>query len=87
MEETKYYWMSVKVSDMCLDLVDTEHPFIVVTKLRRNSSVRGLLNWKEFSKEDYILFQDILYNITKYVGEDDRPPITITTEKDGRKSN
>jgi hypothetical protein len=67
MEETKYYWMSFQMGDLIMEDVVTEHPFIVITKHRKRPSVRALLNWKEISKEEYDLFKDILYNITKYV--------------------
>lgn len=66
MEEKKYYWMSLEWGEMKVDMVDTEHPFIVITKLRRNPSYKGLLNWRHISEDDYNLFNDILYNITKY---------------------
>ena len=85
--EEKYYWMSFQMGDMITEQAVTEHPFIVITKLRRNSSFKALLNWKEISKDDYVLFLDILYNINKYVGEDDRPAITITLEKDDTENN
>jgi hypothetical protein len=71
MEDKKYYWMSFEMGDMIIDSAVTEHPFIVITKLRRNPSYGALLNWRHISEEDYILFNDILFNITKYV--DDKP--------------
>ena len=71
MEDKKYYWMSFEMGDMIIDSAVTEHPFIVITKLRRNSSYGALLTWRHISEEDYILFNDILFNITKYV--DDKP--------------
>ena len=71
MEDKKYYWMSFKWGKMTIDSVDTEHPFIVITKLRQNSDYGALLNWRHISVDDYILFNDILYNINKYV--DDKP--------------
>lgn len=67
MEEQKYYWMSHEWGSLKVDTVQTEHPFIVITQLRKNSDVGALLNWKEISKEEYGLFNDILFNITKYV--------------------
>jgi len=69
MEDRKYYWMSLEWGEMKVDRVDTEHPFIAITKLRRNPSYKGLLNWRHISEDDYILFNDILYNITKYVDD------------------
>jgi len=71
MEDKKYYWMSLKWGEMTIDRVDTEHPFISITKLRRNPAYGALLNWRHISEEDYNLFNDILYNISKYV--DDKP--------------
>jgi len=67
MEEVKYYWMSFQMGDVIMEDVFTEHPFIVITKYRKKPSVGALLNWKEISKEEYDLFEDILFNITKYV--------------------
>lgn len=72
MEEKKYYWMSFEMGDLKVDTVDTEHPFIVITKLRRNPSYGALLNWRHISEDDYILFNDILYNINKYVGDNNK---------------
>ena len=93
MEEQKYYWMLHEWRNVKGDTVQTDHPFIAITQLRKNSRVAALLNWKEISKDDYVLFLDILYNINKYVGENededeyDNPFITITLEKDDRESN
>ena len=71
METEKYYWMShvhtYKWGGVKVDTVQTEHPFIVITQLRRNKDIGALLNWKEISKEEYELFNDILYNINKYI--------------------
>jgi len=69
MEDKKYYWMSFQMGDMIIDSAVTEHPFIVITKFRRNPSYGALLNWRHISEEDYILFNDILFNITKYVDD------------------
>jgi hypothetical protein len=67
METEKYYWMSHEWGSIKVDTVQTEHPFIVITQLRENKDVGALLNWKEISKEEYKLFNDILYNINKYI--------------------
>jgi hypothetical protein len=69
----QYYWMSFELildksknEIMTIEDVTTEHPFIYITKLRnKNSNYRGLLNWKIISEKDYLLFNDILFNIGK----------------------
>lgn len=58
--------MSFQMEDVVIDDVVKEHPFIVITKLRRNHKYKALLNWKEITEEDYFLFNDILYNINEY---------------------
>jgi hypothetical protein len=65
--EQKYYWMSHEWGTTKVDTVQTEHPFIVITQLRKNKAVGALLNWKEISEEEYDLFNDILYDIGKYI--------------------
>jgi hypothetical protein len=66
MKEQKYYWMLFEISDLKLEDVTHEHPFIVITKRRnKNPDYKALLNWKEITKEEYDLFQDILFNIDK----------------------
>jgi len=67
METEKYYWMSHEWGSVKVDTVQTEHPFIVITQLRQNKDVGALLNWKVISEEEYELFNDILYNINKYL--------------------
>jgi hypothetical protein len=71
MEDKKYYWMSFQMDDMIMEDVVKEHPFIAITKHRKKSYNKALLNWKELSKDDYDLFVDILYNVEKYL--DDKP--------------
>ena len=61
-----YYWMLFEIGDIKIEDVTHEHPFISITKRRnKNPEYKALLNWRKITKEEYDLFQDILFNITK----------------------
>ena len=65
MEKQKYYWMLFDFDPIVVEDVTKEHPFIIITKHRNNNpKIGNLLNWKEITKEEYVLFQDILFDIT-----------------------
>jgi hypothetical protein len=64
--EKKYYWMSFEREKIKIEEVTDVHPFITITKMRNHNPLYGtLLNWKEISAEEYVLFNDILFNINK----------------------
>jgi hypothetical protein len=64
MKEQKYYWISFQRETLIVEDVTIQHPFIKITKMRnQNSKYGSLLNWKEITKEEYDLFNDILFNI------------------------
>lgn len=69
MPEQKYYWISFenkKLRPIKIEDVTDEHPFIKMNKMRnRDSNVGNLHSWKEISKEEYDLFNDILVNNNK----------------------
>ena len=70
--ENKYYWISFQRLDkdnkelLIDDVIKNEHPFIYINKLRnKNILYGGLLNWKEISEKEWLLFNDILFNNDK----------------------
>lgn len=69
MPEQKYYWISLEyktLSPTKIEDVTNEHPFIKMNKMRnRDPKVGTLHTWKEISKEEFDLYEDILYNNNK----------------------
>lgn len=66
--EKKYYFYSIVYfnEDDCklryVNDVSNDHPFVVIKQLEQLSYqfIPKLLNWKEISKEEFILFKSVL---------------------------
>jgi hypothetical protein len=61
MENKKFYWMVCELANETIESVNTIHPFIVMSQMRNTAPVRSLLNWKEISKDEHDLFNNVLY--------------------------